>query len=246
MKNNGIKNEMEIISYLNGKKKWEVHIIFQELLEKLYPDIKANDVIMACKYHELAKCDILLKVNGVKKGISVKSGFKNSVHTEKIDKFLHDLKIINFTKVDELARYLYSDGSNNNTGDNRISSSEYKEKHKEEIEEINKELNKKEIKKYLIERFLIDGNIDYSVTVDAFIYGTLYDFVWFTKEEAMEQLLSFTNIESLGTHVSNLFIQQWNKNLVRNPNYERFRNYIQVKWYSLMEDSMLIICKRYR
>ena len=62
MKNNGIKNEMEIVFYLNGKKKGETHIIFQELLEKLYPDIKANDVIMAFKYHELAKCDIVLKV----------------------------------------------------------------------------------------------------------------------------------------------------------------------------------------
>lgn len=241
---NGYLNEYEIISYLNGKRKRDVHILFQELLEKLYPDICEEDIIIAKKYGRYAKCDMVLEVKGVKKGISIKCGAKNSVHLEKIDNFISYLNKLGFKNSDLLLRYLYSDGTNNNSGEKRISSSEYKLNHTDEIKLINKNFENKMILESLINRFLICADVNYKVKVDAFICGTLNDFFWITSEEAIRYLLENSKFESTGVHTTKLFIQQWNKNLKYNPKYEYCREYIQVKWYSLFDDIIKIMCNR--
>ena len=43
-----------------------------------------------------------------------------------MDKFLSTLKKLNFDKIDELAKYLYSDGTNDNTITKRMKPLEYK------------------------------------------------------------------------------------------------------------------------
>lgn len=237
----GYQNEIDFINYLNNKKYKEVNILFQELLKQLYPNIRENDVIGAYKYGRYAKVDMVIRVNNIEKGISIKSGSKNSVHIEPIDKFIMYLKSLNLTKTEQLLRYLYSDGTNNNSGRIRQSSSEYKKNHKSDIIEINKELEK--IKNDLIRRFLIETDVNYKIKVDMFIIGNLEDFLWSTKEEVVHYLTN-TSQESTGVHVSNLFIQNWNKNLKYNPRYEYCRNYVQIKWYSIFDDIIKIMILR--
>lgn len=241
---NGYQNEYQFITYLNGRKKREVHPIFQELLECLYPDISDEDVIFANKYGRYAKVDMVLEVNHVKKGISIKCGSRNSVHVEKISTFAWKLHELNFQQTDSLLHYLYSDGTNNNTGIYRMSASEYKKDHEKEIEKLNQELNQRKMVNTLIQRFLICTDVHYTVTVDVFICGTVYDFLWITKEEALSYLSSNANFESSGVHVSKLFIQEWAKNINHNPKYEYCREYIQVKWYSLFDDILMIMANR--
>ncbi len=180
-------------------------------------------------------------VKGIKKGISIKSGSRNSVHLEPIPSFIHFLKKNGFKKEDFLLRYLYSDGTNNNTGVNRQSIQEYKTEHSEEIFSINQEFLP--FKKKIIERFLLQVDIFYRVSVDAFIDGTPNDFLWATRDEVVQHLVH-TDCDSLSVHVGKLYIQEWNKNLNRNPKYEFCRNYIQVKWYSIFDDIIQIMCKR--
>lgn len=241
---NGFQNEYEIISYLNNKKKKEVHILLQELLENLYPNIQDEDIIYAKKYGKYAKCDMVIEVNGVKKGISIKCGAKNSVHIEKINSFIFYLNNLGFKNSEYLLRYLYSDGTNDNSGTKRITASEYKVTHTSEIDKINTALLDKNIIESLVTRFLICADINYKVKVDAFLCGTLNDFFWMTKDEAIKYLLENANFESTGVHVSKLFIQQWDKNINYNPKYEYCRQYIQVKWYSLFDDIIKIMCNR--
>lgn len=238
---NGYLNEITFINYLNNKKYEEINIPMQELLKKLYPNIKNKDKIYAYKYIRYAKADVVIVVRRKKKGISIKSGSKNSVHVEKIEKFVKYLQKYKFKEKDKLLKYLYSDGTINNTGIIRQSAEEYKNNHSDEIKLINEELNK--IKRYLIERFLIVSDIKYKVKVDAFIYGYLDDFLWATKEEVIKYLYDIKN-ESSGVHISNLFIQNWNKNIIKNFKYEYCRNYIQVKWYSIFDDIVKIMCSR--
>ena len=237
----GYQNEINFINYLNKKKYKQVNILFQEMLKQLYPEIKLEDTIKAYKYGKYAKVDIVINVNGVEKGISVKCGINNSVHLEPIDRFVLYLENLGFSNKDKLLRYLYSDGTNNNTGNIRQSSAEYKEENEKDIIEINNELRKIEF--YLINRFLIKTEVNYRVTVDMFIVGYVDDFLWALKEEVLEYLIKIEQ-NSSGVHVSNLFIQNWNKNLKYNPKYEHCRGYIQVKWYSILEDIMMIIIFR--
>ncbi len=237
----GYQNELEFINYLNNKKYEEINILMHELLITLFPDIKGHDTITCYKYGSYAKVDIVIAVRGIKKGISIKSGICNSVHLEPIDKFMSYLCMFNFTETDKFLRYLYSDGTNNNTGKTRQSNSEYKLNHQDDIISINKNLNT--IKDYLINRFLIETDIHYKIKVDAFIEGNVNDFLWATSEEVLNHLRN-CNSNTSGVHVSNLYIQNWNKNLKYNPKYERCRNYIQVKWYSIFDDLIKIMCNR--
>jgi len=237
----GYQNEVDFINYLNNRKYKEVNILFQDFLKSLYPNIKGEDLIQAYKYGKYAKADIVIEVCETKRGVSIKCGSKNSVHLEPIRDFVKYLEKLKFKQIDKLLYYLYSDGTNNNTGITRVTVNEYKENHKKEIIEINKELEV--IKCELIKRFLIEADINYKVSVDAFISGNVNDFLWATKEEVIDYLKNI-NFESSGVHVSNLFIQNWNKNIKRNLKYEYCRDYIQVKWYSLFDDLMRIILHR--
>lgn len=239
--NSGIKNEYEFINYLNNQKFQNVHIIFQELLVRLFSNLDNNSKIKAYKYGRYSKTDIVIEVNNVKKGISIKSGIKNSVHIEPIKDFLLFLEKLKCNNLDTLLYYLYSDGTNNNTGINRISSLEYKIAHPNDIELINDSL--KLFKKELITRFLFKTDINYKVEVDAIIYGSVNDFLWATKDEILNYLDN-NKKESSGVRVGNLFIQLWNKNLKYNEKYEYCRNYIQVKWYSIFDDIIQIMCDR--
>lgn len=237
----GYKNEFEFINYLNNKKYNQVHFLFQDMLKVLYPNIQNQDIIKAYKYGKYAKTDIVINVNGNLRGISIKSGMKNSVHIEPIEKFIKYIKQKGFEENDKLLRYLYSDGTNDNTGKNRQSSLEYKIKYYDDIILLNKELKK--IKENLIARFLIKTDINYKVNVDMFIIGDVEDFLWATKEEVINYLLN-SDYNSTGVHISSLFIQNWDKNLKYNPKYEYCRNYIQVKWYSMSDDIIKIMCNR--
>ncbi len=237
----GYQNEFDFIKEINKKHFYELNPLLQELIETLYPNVSSNDVITAYKYGRYAKVDMVIEIGEIKKGISIKSGAKNSVHVEPIKSFVCFLKNNEFKEEDKLLRYLYSDGTNNNTGTIRESIKEYKEKHLDDIALINQELIK--LKKLLIERFLIKVDINYKVTVDAFIDGTPEGFLWATKREVINYLMDTDSI-SQSIHLSNLFIQEWNKNLNYNPKYEFCRDYIQVKWYSLFDDFIKIMCIR--
>lgn len=239
--NEGILNEYVFINNINNKKYKETNILVQELLKYIYPWIKEDDIIIAYKYGKYAKTDIVLSVRNIKKGLSIKMGDKNSVHLEKIDKFCKYIYKHKFKKIDKLKRYLYSDDTNNNTGKKRYSADDYKIKYPNDIEIINNELRK--IKKILIKRFLVKVDINYKVGVDVFIYGTIDDFLWVTTNEVVNYLLE-KEIKTSGINVGSLYIQNWNRNLKHNPKYEYCREYIQVKWFSMFDDILKIMCQR--
>lgn len=100
--NRGYFTEIVFINYLNNKKFKETNLLVQELLKKLYPMIKDNDVIIAYKYGKYAKTDIVVSVRGIKKGLSLKTGSRNSVHVEPIDKFCHYLEKYHFKEIEAL------------------------------------------------------------------------------------------------------------------------------------------------
>ena len=69
------------------------------------------------------------------------------------------------------------------------------------------------------------------------------DFLWVTSEEVLS-FLENKNANSNSLHSSNLYIQSWNKNLIRNNKYEHCRDYIQVKWFNMFNDMIEIMSNR--
>ena len=99
------------------------------------------------------------------------------------------------------------------------------------------------LKSKLIDRFLIETDINYRVKVDAIIHGTPNDFIWVTSDE-VKNYLENEDIISTSLHTGKLYIQSWDKNIVRNTKYEHCRDYIQVKWFSMYDDLINIMSRR--
>lgn len=148
------------------------------------------------------------------------------------------LKKAGYKNSEELLGYLFSDGTTNNTGSIRLAASEYKLTHADNIRKINASFEDKKLLEKLINRFLICADVNHKVKVDAFICETLNDFFWITKNEAIEFLLQNGDFVSSGVHASKLFKINYNLR------YEHCREYIQVKWYSLFDDIIKIMCNR--
>ena len=240
---NGYQNEIDFINYLNNKKFEELNIMMQDVIKSIYPNIKSKDIIKASKYGRYAKTDIVITVRNKKRGISLKCGYKNSIHVEPITKFKKFLVSNNVDErtIDMFLRYLYSDGTNNNTGKIRITNAEYIDEHKSDIKILNETFAN--LKPKIIKRFLIETDIKYNVKVDMFIHGKLNDFIWATAEEVKE-FLEKEEIISTIVHSGKIYIQNWDKNIKRNEKYEFCREYIQAKWFSMYDDMIAIIATR--
>ena len=239
----GFKNEQIFISNINGRPFKIQNLLLQDLLKELYPKIKDDDIVYAYKYGKYAKTDMVLEVNGKKKGISIKKGIKNSVHLEHVNKFLNKYWYLPSKFKYEFLKYIYADGTTNNSGIKRLSAKEHIENNYENVYYLKEKLNKMKFK--LLIRFLIIADIKYKIPVDAFIHGEYEDFIWATAEEVLEHLMNKElNLKENGLSVSNLYIQSWNKNIIRNPKYEYCRHYFQVKWYNMPDDIIEIMNKR--
>lgn len=233
----GFDNEYEFVKYLNNKKISELNPLFRSFIDKLFPSTKENLIIKSWRNHYSQKTDIFIKVDGKIKGVSIKKGMKNSMHVERISDFIHFLIENNVDReiVIEYLKYHYADGSTNGKGNKRISIEEYKKDNQTNIDKINKAFNNEKILKNAIDRFVIKGkNSNYYI--DAIICGEVNDFVWITKEDIINVILSKKASYSTGVHFGPLTCQTKNRNLNTNPKYEKDRYCVQIKWYNLFDD----------
>ena len=242
----GFENEREFYEYLNRKKVKEVNPIFRDLFETLYGSLMGEEVVYVTINYTKQKSDIYIKINEVTKGISIKKGVKNSVHIERIEEFIKFLKKQSIPQniIDEVLKYHYADGTIDSTGKHRKSSAEYKEKHQDKLDLINKYFSKETIVKSAIDRFVLIGNNSHE-PIDAIIYGVIDDFIWITKDEIIDIIMEHKDIQRTGVSFGSLFYQPMNRCLNYNPKYEYARNYIQIKWYHLSDDIIEVMGKRH-
>ena len=231
----GYTNEYNFVVYYNGKKVGELDPISYDMFHKIFYNIKDDSIIRCWRNHNLQKGDILINVDGIIKSISIKCGSKNSVHAEHIYYFKNFLKEsgISYKIISIFNDYHYAKDEYGN----RISSQDYKTFHAKDIIEINNSFNNTDFINKCIDRFILKGtNCDYKVS--GIIYGTPKDFLFISKNEIRQIILSKANMETSGVHVGPLFIQPMARNFNNNPKHEKYRHIVQVKWFSLFDDMM--------
>lgn len=233
----GKNNEYKFVQYLNGKTIQELNPMFYALIKKLYPTELETSRIKCWLNHLNQKSDIFIKINGIMKGISIKKGMKNSVHVERISDFIHFLieNKLSREAVIEYLKYHYADGTTNGTGKKRISAEEYKKSNQDRIDRINKEFNNEQIILKAIERFIIQGN-NSQYYIAAIIYGEVDDFIWITREDIRNIILSKKDEYSTAVHFGAMICQPKNRCLNYNYLYEKERFCVQIKWYSLFDN----------
>lgn len=234
---NGYENENSFVYYFNNKKINELDPISQDLINTLYGDVDLNERIK-CKLNlNKQKSDIIIIIGSIKKYISLKKGFKNSVHTEHIFSFIDFLKECGMPDdlVQKLLFFHYGDGTNNGSGKIRFSTREYILNHPNDIKKLNAFFNNDSFIIKAVERLVIYGN-NSKIPIDAIVWGTPNDYMWLTKNEIINICLKHKGISKNSLAIAGIFYQPFNRCLNFNPDYEKYRHYVQFKWYHLSDD----------
>ena len=238
--NKGKQNEYDFVLMLNGKKVKELDPNSYDMIHAIFNNISDNSIIKSWKNHYKQKTDVMIKIDNIIKGISIKMGSKNSVHVEPLSSFIKFLENngIPHNIIDMYLKYHFADGTNDGTGKNRMSAEEYKCNNKDDIELINNFFNKEKIIDKSIDRFILFGN-NSKYSIDAICLGEANDYLWITRDDIVRVLKDRKLKKSIGVHFSNLFCQPQTRNLNYNSLYEKKRYCVQIKWYSLFDDIIL-------
>lgn len=228
----GYQNEFYFVLEFNNKRIKELNPMLREVIDDLYPNFNDESIIKSWRNHiNIEKGDIILKINNCIRSISVKKGMRNSIHLESIYSFKNFLDDLGIDKniINMYENFHY--GKFQNT---IISGEEYKKRFKNEIMIINEAFSTININK-VIDRFILKGKIS-KYPIDGIIYGTPKDFFWIKKDDIIEIINKSLNTTSNGIHIGCLFIQPLNRCLNQNTKYLKYRDYVQVKWYSIFDD----------
>lgn len=233
----GYENECDFAKHLNGKRIKELYPHDQNMIYQLYGKVNANSIVKANVSYAKKKYDLIININGIKKGVSIKKGINNSVHLERISSFIHFLIEAGVPRYNVIRylKYHYADGTMNGSGEVRLSAKEYKENHAEDIEKLNLCFSDPVLVKKAIQRFVVQG-WNGNIPIDGLIYGVVSDYLFITTEEIENIIMSKINISSSGPHFSCLFCQPLSRNLNNNSKNERCRYLVQIKWYTIFDD----------
>ena len=231
---------MQFVEHINNKIVKELNLLVSEMLYDIFKDINPEDKVNCYKNYKKQKTDIFIKIKNEIKRVSIKTGSRNSVHTEPISEFIHFLIASGIPKkyMEAYLNYHYADGSKNGKGIKRISAKDYKKQHQDKIDLLNNYFNSKELIDKCIERFVLKGR-NSKEEIDLLIYGSVNDFFYLKKEEIKDLIKQYKDITTTGLHVGLLFIQPQSRNLNNNPKYEHCRYIVQIKWYNLFDHILI-------
>ncbi len=229
----GFENEKNFAYYFNNKKVQDLPPKAKDLIYAIFSNIQENDLVLCWCSKYLEKADIKIKINGIVKGISIKSGQQCSMHQEKIESFNKFLLRIGVEEqiILKFTRFIY--GKINNK---KVDTKTYINHFSNEIEEIKKSFNSYSNKIHLITRFIFHGTELQLYDCDALIYGVPNDFCWATKNEILKYLIDYPNMNTNFLNVSLLNIRCYDRNITNDLNRKNKENKIQVKWLTLPRD----------
>lgn len=243
----GFENQDNIISMLNNSRMAELPFALKNLVIEIYPNIAASEVISATKISgNDVKPRIVISVNGEVKNLTVFMGSGNSVHQEKLDKFLEYCREeLSISEDEEIAllTIMYGDGSldgKSDAKDRLKNTEEVKEKYGNQVDIAQDFFNRH--KRELVERFLIygKGGKAKNIKADYIYYGTDTTGRTLAYPTVIEYIVKEDNSESALLSLGALTVQPWNRNPEAKPNLEDRRNSIQIKWGGMKQDMAAI------
>ena len=238
MKNDGLKNELEIVEMLDGKTYNDLPDFWKKRMKQLCKEVEENDQIECFKCVYNKKADVSVRVRGYRYNISIKSGYFVSVHSERLSSFTGFLKSIGISDelITTLKLYHYGDDTIDGTGDVHYDLSTIKEKMCDSIGEFNKVVNEKEILRQIIMRVLCTGT-PYQRSFVSHIYaGTVNYGEMIDAKTLIDYICSGYPCATDSIHFGP-FIYAPAYRGVENFNSKNVkRYYVNIKWPSLYRD----------
>lgn len=239
--NYGYQNEYDFVELFNEKYIDELDLNSQNFLNELFDnEIKNDEKIKSWKNKMMQKADIFIKYKNHIKGISLKCGNSNSMHHEQIQEFKSYLEKISipFKVIDKYVNYHYGYKRNDDGKidfSKRLSSDEYKILYQNELNIFNKTINKTRIIIEMIDRFVIRGrNSDYDI--DALVCGTINDYVWISKYDLYDLILSKRCLDFTSPHIACMTIGPKKRNLNNDSKNFKDRYLVCIRWNFIKED----------
>ncbi len=233
----GIQNEINFKKYFDNKKVKDLSKNAQKLIFSIFNNVSLDSEIDCWRSKYLEKSDIKIKINGIVKGISIKSGHRCSMHQENKQRFydfLTDIGVDNKI-ISDFDKFMV--GKINNV---KVDAETYIEQFSQDIDNIRKCFNAYYIRNQLFIRFIFKGIELQKYHCVALIYGTPGNFIWATNSEILEYLNSFPSFSSNFINVGALNIKCYDRNLQNKPSRRCKEDDIQVKWYTLERDLLYL------
>lgn len=239
--NYGYQNEYDFVEFFNDKYLQDFDSNSQKFLQEIFENNIGNEEkIKAWKNKMNQKADFFIRYRNYIKNVSLKCGNSNSVHHENIQNFrryLEKLKIP-YKIINIYVNYHYGyNRDENGMIDYSVaySAEEYKRVFQNEIDLFNKYINKTRIIVDMIDRFIVRGtNSDYDI--DAFVSGTIDDYVWILKHDIYDLILSKKNKYFSSPHISCMTLGPQKRNLNRNSSNAKDRYLVCARWNFIKED----------
>lgn len=239
--NYGYQNENDFVYLFNNKYLKELDKNSQEFLEDIYDgNITSDEPIKCWKNKMVQKTDIFIKYKNKIKNISLKCGNSNSIHHEQIQEFERYLWNIGLSNeiIQKYVGYHYGyrkDENGHNDYNNQLSSEEYKTLYQKDLDEFNIAINKTKIIVDMIDRFIIRGrNSDYDI--DALVCGKIDDYVWITKYEIYDLILTKRCLEFNSPHIACLTIGPKKRCLNGLTNNVKDKYLVCIRWNFIRDD----------
>lgn len=240
IKNYGFQNERDFVLLFNEKVISELDNNSQKFLCELFnEEIDEEERIICWKNKTNQKADIFIKYKNYVKGISLKCGNSNSVHSESVQDFKRYLEKIDIPyKISDnyfSYHYGYKRDENGDIDFSRIlSADEYKSFYQNEIDLFNKYINETRIIVDMIDRFIVRGrNSDYDIA--ALVVGTVDDYIWIMKYDLYDLILSKKGLYHTSPHISCLTFGPKKRNLDGDSKNKRDRYLVCVRWNFIKE-----------
>jgi len=236
--NNGKKLELDFVLNLNNHYYYELNLNLQRFIKFAFKDFDCTNKIYCKKLSNKQKADICVSIGDEVKYVSLKSGSQNSVHVEKVNDFI---KFLATDGIEEsifcfLLLYHYGDDSLNGDGKVRYSAEECKIKYKTQILQFNRYINNSKYLTKIIERFLLIGTNLSNKYVDLIYYGDIDIGIWCTSKELLNFCINHKSLYMNVPQFSVFTYQNWCRNITLSKKSESHRNYMQVKWFSILSD----------
>lgn len=203
----GLKNEYDIINYLNEKTYKELDKKWQKHLKTMFPFIKTNDVITCRHYEEESgKPDIVITVRHTNIYVSIKTGKKCSMHQEPFETFADFLRKKGVSertiKTIEFFQYGKTDKLSNNG--KPFTPFELKEKYSKYFTEASKDLDKTELIDDIVFRCILKGCVLKRYKVNFLYYGNLEQGFLLSEEEIYSLVNQYRNHDKTAIHFGGL------------------------------------------
>lgn len=203
----GLRNEEEIIDYLNHKRFSQTNQKWQKHIKAMFPDVREDDLI-TCKHYEdvKGKPDMVITINKKDVYVSIKTGRCVSMHHESFDTFTMFLreKGVSEKTIRTIKFFHYGETEKLNNNGKPFTPEELKSNYMKYFVAASKELDKKSIIDAVIWRCVLKGGVERRKKADFLYYGNLEKGYLLSEEDIYNLVFQYRRHEKSAIHFGGL------------------------------------------